>query len=142
MKYTILVVITTDEGHTETRNIACLEREHLTPTTLGLTLAEGKAILKTLQEVVVERQMTAYLSTQRSCAHCGTPRRNKGAHTLQLRTLFGTMAVKSPRLRQCSCQPQATQTYSPLAAVLPEHITPELLFLAHVQGLYNNWEEF
>ena len=30
---------------------------------------------------------------------------------------------------QCPCQPQATKTYSPLAALLPEHITPELLFL-------------
>jgi hypothetical protein len=30
---------------------------------------------------------------------------------------------------QCPCQSQATKTYSPLAAVLPEHITPELLFL-------------
>jgi hypothetical protein len=30
------------------------------PTTLGLTLAEGKAIIEALQAVVVERQMTAY----------------------------------------------------------------------------------
>ena len=116
MKYTIQVVITTDDGHSETRDIACLEREHLTPTTLGLTLAEGQAILKTLQEVVVERQMSAYLATQCSCAHCGIPQRTKGSHTMQLRTLFGTMVAKSPRLRHCACQPQRTKTYSPLAA--------------------------
>jgi hypothetical protein len=48
---------------------------------------------------------------------------------MQLRTLFGTIVVKSPRLRHCACQPQRTKTYSPLAAVLPEHITPEFLFL-------------
>jgi hypothetical protein len=36
MKYAIQVVITTDEGQTETRDIACVEREDLTPTTLGL----------------------------------------------------------------------------------------------------------
>jgi hypothetical protein len=71
MKYAIQVVITTDEGQTETRDIACLEREDLTPTTLGLTLAEGKAILKALQEIVVEQQMTAYLEMQRPCAQCG-----------------------------------------------------------------------
>jgi hypothetical protein len=48
MKYMIQVVITTDEGQTETRDIACLEREDLTPTTLGLSLAEGRAFLKAL----------------------------------------------------------------------------------------------
>jgi hypothetical protein len=48
MQYTVHVVITTDEGQTETREIACVEREDLTPTTLGLTLAEGNAILKGL----------------------------------------------------------------------------------------------
>ena len=71
MKYAIQVVITTDEGQTETQEIACVEREDLTPTTLGLTLAEGKAILKALQAVVVQQQLTAYLETQRPCAHCG-----------------------------------------------------------------------
>jgi hypothetical protein len=46
MKYTIHVAITTDDGQTETRDLACVERQDLTPTTLGLTLAEGKAISK------------------------------------------------------------------------------------------------
>jgi hypothetical protein len=81
MKYAIQVVITTDEGQTETRDIACVEREDLTPTTLGLTLAEGKAILKALQAVVVEQQMTAYFDTQRPCAHCGHLQRSKDYHT-------------------------------------------------------------
>ena len=35
MKYTIQVIITTDDGQSETRDLTCLEREHLTPTTLG-----------------------------------------------------------------------------------------------------------
>jgi hypothetical protein len=129
VKYTIQVMITTDEGQTEMRELACLEREDLTPTTLGLTLAEGKMILKALQEIVIERQTTTHLGRYRSCPHCGTPRRSKGYHRMQLRTLFGTIAVKSPRLCQCPCQSQATKTYSPLATLLPEHITPELLFL-------------
>jgi hypothetical protein len=42
MKYTIQVVITTDEGQTETREIASVKRENLTATTFGLPLAEGK----------------------------------------------------------------------------------------------------
>jgi hypothetical protein len=129
MKCTIQVVITTENGQTETREIVCLEREDLTPTTVGLTLADGKAILKALQEVVVEQQMTAYLETQRPCADCGSHQRSKGYHTMQVRTVFGTISVQSPRLHQCSCQPHPTKTFSPLAALLPEHLTPELLFL-------------
>ena len=122
-------MITTDEGQIETQYIACVEREDLTPTTLRLTLAEGKTILQALQAVVVEQQMTAYLETQRSCAHCGHLQRSKGSHTTQVRTAFGTISVKSPHLYQCPCQPHPTETYSPLAALLPDHLTPELLFL-------------
>jgi hypothetical protein len=129
MKYTIHVAITTDDGQTETRDIACVEREDLTPTTLGLTLAEGKAILKALQEVVVRQQLTAYLETPRACAQCGHVQRSKGSHTTQVRTVFGTISVRSPRLYQCPCQPHPTETYSPLAVLLPEHLTPEWLFL-------------
>jgi hypothetical protein len=132
MKYAIQVVITTDEGQTETQEIACVEREDLTPTTLGLTLAEGKAILKALQEIVVQQQLTAYLETQRPCTHCGHVQRSKGYHTTQIRTVFGTIPVHSLRLYHCLCQsdPSNTaRTFSPLAVLLPEPITPELLFL-------------
>ena len=129
MKYAIQVVITTNEGQTETQDIACLEREDLTSTTLGLTLAEGKAILKALQEVVVQQQLTTYLETQRPCGYCGRVQRSKGYHTTQVRTVFGTIPVHSLRLHQCPCQPEAATTFSPLAALLPEHLTPELLFL-------------
>jgi acyl-CoA synthetase (AMP-forming)/AMP-acid ligase II len=59
----------------------------------------------------------------------GRLQRSKGSHTTQVRTVFGTISVKSPRLYQCPCQPHPTETYSPLAALLPEHLTPELLFL-------------
>jgi hypothetical protein len=132
MKYTVHVVITTDDGQTEARDIACVEREDLTPTTLGLTLAESKAILKALQAIVVEQQLTAYLETQRPCAHCGHRQRSKGYHTTQVRTVFGTIPVHSLRLYQCLCQSDpsdAARTFSPLAVLLPEPMTPELLFL-------------
>jgi hypothetical protein len=143
MKYTVHVVITTDEGQTETQEIACVEREDLTPTTLGLTLAEGKALLKALQEVVVQQQLTVYLETQRACAHCGHRQRSKGYHTTQVRTVFGTIPVQSLRLYQCPCQSDAVRTFSPLAELLPEPITPELLFLetkwAGFVAIFGRW---
>jgi hypothetical protein len=104
MQCAIQVVITTDEGQTETQDIARVEREDLTPTTRGLTLAEGQAILKGLQEVIVQQQMTTYPEAQRSCGHCGHVQRSTGSHTTQVRTVFGTIPVHSLRLYRCMCQ--------------------------------------
>jgi hypothetical protein len=73
--------------------------------------------------------MTAYVDTQRPCTHCGELQHRKGSHPIQVRTVFGTISVQSPRLHQCACQPHPTKTFSPLATLLPEHVTPELLFL-------------
>ena len=46
MKVKVQVVIITDDGQETTRGIACVERQDLTPETLGLSLAEGKAVLE------------------------------------------------------------------------------------------------
>ena len=39
------------------------------------------------------------------------------------------MELKSPRLEHCRCQPHAEKTFSPLQAILPEHTSPEMLYL-------------
>jgi hypothetical protein len=125
----IQVVIIGEDGREETRELAYLERTDLKPETLGLTLAEGKMILKGLQQIVVERQVSTSLLPKRVCPDCGQPRHSKGNHTLWLRTVFGRLSVRSARLYQCRCQPHRTKTFSPLAEMLPGHTTPELLFL-------------
>ena len=85
----IQVVTVGEDGREETREIACLERTDLKPETLGLTLAEGKMILKDLQQIVVERQVSSSLLLKRACPDCGEPRCTKGNHTLLVRTVFG-----------------------------------------------------
>jgi hypothetical protein len=129
MKVKVQVVTITDDGQETTRDIAYIERHDLTPETFGLALAEGKAVLQTLQEVVVEWQMHTYLQQQRTCPYCGKVRRSKGVHHTVFRTVFGTLPVESPRLYHCPCQAHATTSFSPLAALLPERTTPELLYL-------------
>ena len=62
MKLTLQVLLTADEGHEETCEIASLEREGVQPDTVGLTLAEGKIILRKLQEIVVEQQVHDFLA--------------------------------------------------------------------------------
>jgi hypothetical protein len=54
MQVKVQVVTMTDDGQETTQEVACIERQDLTPVTLGLSLAEGKAVLQALQEVVVE----------------------------------------------------------------------------------------
>jgi len=125
----IQVVILGEDGREETRELACVEPTDLKPETLGLTLAEGKMILKGLQQIVVECQVSSSMLPKRACPDCGQSRHSKGNHILSLRTVFGRLRVRSPRLHHCSCRPHQTKTFSPLAEMLPEHTSPELLFL-------------
>src|SRR5712691_3874125 len=129
MKVKVQVVTITDDGQEVTREVAFLEREDLTPVTFGLSLAEGKTVLQALQEVVVEWQMQAYLRQQYVCPQCGKARGSKGRHHTVFRTIFGVLPIDSPRLYHCPCQAHTTTTFSPLATLLPDHTTPELLFL-------------
>src|SRR5215468_2817846 len=129
MKVKVQVVATTDDGQETTREIACVERHDLTPETFGLSLAEGKVVLQALQEVVVEWQMHTYLQQHRACPHCGKVRQSKGVHHTVFRTVFGARPVESPRLYHCPCQAHATASFSPLATLLPERTTPDLLCL-------------
>ena len=120
----IQVVTIGEDGCQETLEIACLERTDLKPETLGLTLAEAKMILKDLQQIVVECQVSSSLLLKQACPDCGEPRCPKGNHTLLVRTVFGQIRVKSPRLYHCACQPHETKTFSPLAELLPNRTYP------------------
>jgi len=125
----IQVVTIGEDGRKETREITSIQRTDVKPETLGLTLAEGKMILKDLQQVIVESQVSSLLLPKRTCPECGEPRCSKGNHTLSVRTVFGRLTVRSPRLYHCVCRPHETKTFSPLAELLPNHTLPELLFL-------------
>ncbi|MDD2708675.1 MAG: ISKra4 family transposase [Verrucomicrobiae bacterium] len=46
-----------------------------------------------------------------------------------MKTVFGKMKIKSPRLRPCCCASYQSKSLSPLTAALPERTTPELLCL-------------
>jgi hypothetical protein len=125
----IQVVTIGEDGREERREITSIQRTDVKPETLGLTLAEGKMILRDLQQIVVESQVSSLLLPKRSCPECGEPRCSKGNHTLLLRSVFGQLTVKSPRVHHCVCRPHETKTFSPLAELLPNHTLPELLFL-------------
>ena len=121
MKFTVQLVIEPGNGSTAVTEVATFEREELTDETLGLSLAEGKAILGGVQETMVARQAASYSAAQQTCPACGAPRRCKGHHQIVGRSLFGTLRLDSPRLRRCACQPaDSPGSSSPLAECLPE----------------------
>jgi hypothetical protein len=131
MKIKVQVVIESDRGDTKVvENIACLERATLRPEELGLTLAEAKELLESVQRNLVEQQVAEYLEQQTHCPCCGKKRLRKGEHSpLVYRTLFGKLRLSSVRFFHCGCQPHATLTFSPLAQLLTERTAPELLYL-------------
>jgi hypothetical protein len=130
MKIKVQIIIEHDELDEPVVNeIACLCRGDLLPETMGLTLAEGKELLATMQAAMVKHQAQEYVDQQRSCPDCGKRRSNKGRHEIVWRSLFGKLRIKSPRLYRCSCQSRPTKSFSPLATLLPERSAPELLYL-------------
>jgi hypothetical protein len=49
--YKIRVVAIADNGQEQVHDLPCLQRTDLTPETIGLSLAESKAILRDIQQI-------------------------------------------------------------------------------------------
>ena len=67
-------------------------REDLSLASVGLTLAESKALLQRLQQKRIGQQIATHLQVQQPVGL-----RKKGSYPLQLKTLFGNVTVDSPR---------------------------------------------
>ena len=131
MKIKVQVVVESDNGDTKAvEDIARLKRGSLQPAELGLTLAEAKDLLESMQHTIVEQQVVEFLEQQARCPHCNKKRRGKGRHNpVVYRTLFGKLRLTSERFFHCQCQPHTNWTFSPLAQLLNERSSPELLYL-------------
>ncbi len=111
------------------QEVAQIGRDTLSPESLGLTLAEAKTVLYSLQGHLVEQQVLAYQQQQQNCPHCQQLRRVKDSRQLVYRSLFGKLNLQSTRLFHCDCQPHEAKSFSPLADLLSERTAPELLYL-------------
>jgi hypothetical protein len=118
-----------DERRTESVRLATIERE-LTTDSLGLTLAEGKALLADAQKYLVRSQCTGIAAAHSVRERCNARLSVKGNHARQIRTVFGRVTVQSSRVRHCKCAGKSVRTtFSPLTEVLPTCVTPELEYL-------------
>src|ERR671917_2839110 len=93
--------------------------------TLGLCLAEGKAILGALQRHLVAAQVEEHCRSRRRCDRCGAQRPLKDLRPRRLASLFGVVEVRAPRFGPCRCDVACRRSTTPAAEIMPDRCTPE-----------------
>src|SRR5713101_6195500 len=130
MRVKLQLVMCNDKGDEETvTDLITLNKNHQRIEHLGLTLAEAKQLLSTLQRHLLQQQVNTFLDTCSDCPDCGTPLPLKARSQRSFRTLFGTFTFSSPRLEHCDCTRHKTSSFRPLSALLAESVAPELLYM-------------
>jgi len=128
-RYQLQLVAVDNDGGEDVIDVALLDKRIERPEHVGLTLAESKTVLRSLQRVIVESQASAYLETRQACDRCGKKLSRKDYQDIALRTMFGNVPLDSPRMKSCDCHVSDSATFQPLRDLLPENTTPELLFM-------------
>src|SRR4029450_6961881 len=74
MRVKLQLVMCNDQGDEETvTDVITLNKNHQRIEHLGLTLAESKQLLSTLQRQLLQQQITTFSSTRSTCTGCGVP---------------------------------------------------------------------
>src|ERR1035437_7775418 len=75
--------------------------EEVTLGSLGLGLAEGKAILAEIQAHMVAAQIEGHGEARRCCGRCGRRVPNNGHYRSTFRSVFGNVPVRVRRVKAC-----------------------------------------
>ena len=129
MRLKVLIEITDDGGDVKVEEITSLSKTTSGPEDLGLSLAEGKAILAATQQHIVDHQVKIWTEARRCCVICRRRQRSGGSYPIVFRTLYGDLPLNSPRFRRCPCRTRGRATITPLTALIPNHVSPERLYL-------------
>lgn len=126
----LLQITADDETAGDAAEVALFEKQTDRPEDLGLSIAEGKALMAAIQKLVVETQAASWAERQRCCEACGARRHSKGSYPVIFMTLYGDVKLSSPRLCRCLCQgADGPAIVSPLRALIPDYVAPERLYL-------------
>ena len=130
MRITVKLLIESEalSERTET-TVAAFDRDELSAASLGLPLAEAKALLEGVQRGVVDAQVKDYVLRASHCPRCDAGLARKGLHRIVYRTPLGRLSLPSPRLYKCPHCDGSRQSFSPLAQRLKERTSPELQYL-------------
>ena len=125
MRVKLPLVMCNDQGDEETvTDVITLNKNNQRIEHLGLSLAESKQLLSTLQRHLLQQQVNTFLDTCLDGPDCGTPLHLKARSRRSFRTLFGTFQFDSPRLEHCDCTRRKTSSFRPLVALLTESVAP------------------
>jgi hypothetical protein len=114
MRVKLQLVMCSDEGQEETvTDVITLNKNNERIEHLGLTLAEAKQLLSTLQRHLLQQQVDTFLDPCFTCADCGALLKVKAHASRSFRTLFGTYKLYSPRLEHCACTRRKTSSFRP-----------------------------
>jgi hypothetical protein len=98
MRVRFLLEITSDDTISPAAEVAAFEKVTERPEDLGLSIAEGKAMLAAAQRQVVDVQVESWADRHRACEACGKRRRGKGSYSVIFMTLYGDVRLCSQRL--------------------------------------------
>jgi hypothetical protein len=129
MKIRVQLCCGSETGAEACHEVLALERADLAMETLGLTLAEGKALLQSVQESVVAEQVAEDLAHRQRCPDCGARHTSKGQGGTAVQTVFGRVRVPNPRWHRCPCQASGPETFRPTSTWLTGRTSPELQYL-------------
>ena len=92
MQISVSLAISDGSGKSELSLLTLEIDAQPTIETLGLGLADSKALLTRLQDQIVTRQVQSLSTAERRCAACGSNRSTKDYHNVHYRSLFGTLS--------------------------------------------------
>jgi len=85
MQIKVQITVKSGRGEPEAiREVARLERGLLQPDTLGLSLAEARAILAGLEQTITQHPVAEFIAQSQRCPRCGRDRTCKGHHRVPL----------------------------------------------------------
>jgi hypothetical protein len=129
MNVRVEMVCVSADGREQRQDVLAIERQELTMETLGMSLAESKALLEGVQNFLIVQHATEDLGQRRACPDCGQRRTTKDSGSTPVKTLFGRVDVPNPRWNRCACQTHGPRTFRPTKAWLHGRTSPEMLYL-------------
>lgn len=120
----------------EVRRVASVSRQAagIGAEDVGLTLAEGKDVIRAVQERVVNVQTELLEAAARPCSQCDKSQRVKDRRRRRIATVFGTVLIRCRRSIRCKCAGGTACAVWPLASVRLGRSTPELDYLVAKWG--------
>lgn len=106
MLWTIRLEFTPDGGEPQVRQIATISRSmiDLRPEEAGLTLQEGRELLRGIECQIIANQVRFYTLCFGSCPDCGQRRQFKDVRTKCVRTVLGAYRFRGRGICTCACE--------------------------------------